>query len=110
VQVSKESSIAFKKPKPRSLKNFKSKRKMCALEKLPTELLEAVFFYCMNLSLPRASPIIGAKLSSERVYNWTIVNSFGPTWEEYGARTDPLGAENTLGDPKLQVRAHTITR
>lgn len=31
---------------------------------LPTELLETIFLYSMNISLPRASPLLGMKLSS----------------------------------------------
>ena len=37
------------------------------LEQLPTELLEAIFLYDLNLSLPQASPIIGSKLASKHV-------------------------------------------
>ena len=37
------------------------------LEKLPTELLETIFLYDLNLSLPQASPIIGSKLASKHV-------------------------------------------
>lgn len=37
------------------------------LEQLPTELLETIFFYHLNLSLPQASPIIGSKLASRHV-------------------------------------------
>ena len=37
------------------------------LEQLPTELLETIFLYNLNLSLPQASPIIGSKLASKHV-------------------------------------------
>ena len=37
------------------------------LEQLPTELLETIFLYHLNLSLPQASPIIGSKLASKHV-------------------------------------------
>jgi len=43
------------------MKNIKSKRKMSALEKLPTELLEKVFLFAMNIGLALASPVIGGK-------------------------------------------------
>ena len=59
------------------MKNIKSKRKMSRLEKLPTELLEKVFLYCFNLDLPRASPVIGGKLSSDHIYMRTMIKAFG---------------------------------
>lgn len=34
------------------------------IERLPTEILEIIFFYCLNLSLPRASLTLGRILSS----------------------------------------------
>lgn len=34
------------------------------IERLPVELLEIIFFSCLNVSLPQASPIIGNALSS----------------------------------------------
>ncbi|KAJ5053824.1 uncharacterized protein L3040_000115 [Drepanopeziza brunnea f. sp. 'multigermtubi'] len=72
--------------KQRTLKKIKSKRKMSPLEKLPTELLERVFRFCLNLELPRSSPIIGAKLSSSTILNWTVHASFGPCWEKWYGR------------------------
>lgn len=58
---------------------------MSNLEKLPTELLVEIFLYCMNIDLPRSSPVIGGKLTSELIYIRTVIEAFGPTWnEEYG--------------------------
>ena len=34
------------------------------IERLPTELLEHIFWDCLNLGLPRASPVIGSALAS----------------------------------------------
>lgn len=45
----------------------KDARFAAPLEQLPTELLEIIFFYNMNLSLPHASPVIGKKLASGHV-------------------------------------------
>jgi len=59
---------------------------MSLLEKLPTELLEKVFLYCMNLDLPRSSPVLAGKLSSEVVYLHTIAAAFSPTWDKWHAR------------------------
>jgi hypothetical protein len=76
---------------------------MSLLEKLPTELLERVFFYCMNLDLPRCSPVIGGRLSSEAIYTRTILATFEPTWEEYYTVRDGIPPA-VVGDSKLQVR------
>lgn len=37
------------------------------IERLPAEILEIIFFHCLNISLPQASPIIGHALASEHV-------------------------------------------
>ena len=42
------------------------------LEQLPTELLETIYLYNLNLSLPQASPIIGSKLASKHVKTQTL--------------------------------------
>jgi len=100
---------------------------MSHLEKLPTELLETVFLYCLNINLPRSSPIIGAKLSSKLIYTRTLLSAFGPTWDRYygmrriwsetNERPPLVGPENSEngdlvinvegqsepGDPTLQV-------
>ena len=77
---------------------------MSLLEKLPTELLVEIFLYSMNLDLPRSSPIIGAKLTSELVYTRTVVEAFGPTWEkEYGKyRACPLRSYAYLKDDYMR--------
>lgn len=54
---------------------------MSNLEKLPTELLLEIFLHSMNIDLPRSSPVIGGKLTSELVYTRTIIVAFGPTWD-----------------------------
>lgn len=40
---------------------------LASLERLPIELLEIIFFECLNLSLPRASLSIGKRLASNHV-------------------------------------------
>lgn len=54
---------------------------MSLLEKLPTELMVEVFIHSMNTDLPRSSPVIAGKLTSELVYIRTVIEAFGPTWE-----------------------------
>ncbi|PQE21249.1 actin cortical patch protein [Rutstroemia sp. NJR-2017a WRK4] len=81
--VATSASIISDAKKDRPLKHLKSRRKMSLLEKLPTELLETIFLYCLNLALPNCSPIIGGKLSSDATYTKTILAAFDPTWEAY---------------------------
>jgi len=44
-----------------------------ALERLPTELLESIFFLCLNISLPQASPVIGQALASKHVKSQLVL-------------------------------------
>jgi hypothetical protein len=81
-QLAKDSKASGAPAKLQLLKNIKSKGKMAALERLPTELLEKVFLFALNFELPRSSPIIAAKLSSQHMYTSAIINLFGPTWEK----------------------------
>jgi hypothetical protein len=77
---------------------------MSDLERLPVELLEKIFLFCMNLDLPRSSPVIGGKLSSEIIYSHTLINAFGPTWNESFVQTfRRFLDEDPAGDPLLQV-------
>ncbi len=46
------------------------------LERLPTELLESIFFLCLNISLPQASPIIGQALASTHVKSQLVLRVF----------------------------------
>ncbi|CAF9912110.1 MAG: hypothetical protein HETSPECPRED_000835 [Heterodermia speciosa] len=53
------------------------------LERLPTELLEIIFFECLNLSLPRASVSIGRRLASKHVKTKLYSDIFCQLdWEE----------------------------
>ncbi|KAF2689578.1 hypothetical protein K458DRAFT_358454 [Lentithecium fluviatile CBS 122367] len=75
--------------RPRTLKTSKlvrSKRKtvvaaMPTLRGLPQELLEMIFLYSMNPSLPRASPDLGRKLTSQAVTMEFVMRSFFHTVE-----------------------------
>ena len=42
--------------------------RLSPLEKLPVELLEHIFSKCLNVNLLRASPRLGTRLSTERMY------------------------------------------
>ncbi|PVH84895.1 hypothetical protein DL98DRAFT_60773 [Cadophora sp. DSE1049] len=89
---------SVKVPKIRTLKTLKSRRKMSLLEKLPTELLERVFQFCLNLDLPKASPVVAGKLSSVTVFNWTVMRVFGASWERGYARERVAGEKDLDGD------------
>ncbi|KAH6724978.1 hypothetical protein BKA61DRAFT_41039 [Leptodontidium sp. MPI-SDFR-AT-0119] len=94
IPTTQNSTQPLKDPKKRTLKTIKSKRKMSLLEKLPTELLERVFQFCLNLDLPKASPVISGKLSSSTVFNWTVMRIFGPSWERGYAREKVVGGKD----------------
>lgn len=90
---------ARERKRQRALKAMKAAQSRSNLEKLPTELLEEVFFYCMNLNLPRSSPVIGGKLSSQALYYRLTLIAFGPTWD----RQLEENASPEKADARLQV-------
>ncbi|KAL8790263.1 MAG: hypothetical protein Q9195_006421 [Heterodermia aff. obscurata] len=49
---------------------------LAPLERLPIELLEIIFFECLNLSLPRASASIGKRLASNHVKTKLYTEAF----------------------------------
>ena len=55
------------------------------LECLPTELLDTIFFLCLNFSLPQASLCLGRRLGSDHVkiklYSMTFHHSLSPSRE-----------------------------
>ena len=54
------------------------------LERLPIELLETIFFYCLNHSLPQASITIGKKLDSTHVKSQLVLRTLSsPNSFEY---------------------------
>ncbi|KAH6888103.1 hypothetical protein B0T10DRAFT_562520 [Thelonectria olida] len=61
----------------------RSTRSRATLDSLPTEVLEKIFLYSLNLSLPRAAPLIGAKLSSRVTLLRLFIWAFHDTWDQY---------------------------
>lgn len=53
---------------------------MSSFEKLPTEVLENIFLFSMNLGLPRSSPVLAGRLSSNYIYIQTIMRVFSKSW------------------------------
>ena len=69
-----------------------------ALGGLPQELLEMIFLYSMNTSLPRASSKLGRKLSSRAVTMKFVMHSFYHTVNH----TVKIREREIAGDPILQ--------
>ncbi len=53
-----------------------SPRPLSFLERLPTEIIELVFFGCLNVNIPRASPILASALSSFYVKSRLFFEAF----------------------------------
>ncbi|KAG6116392.1 hypothetical protein E4U14_000247 [Claviceps sp. LM454 group G7] len=74
-----------------------SSRSRPSLQTLPVELLESIFFHSMDLALPRASPLLGAKLSAKSTHQ-----CFGiPKHEIY--KSIRKGETELKGDEELQT-------
>lgn len=71
---------------------------MPTLQGLPQELLEIVFLYSMNISLPRASHDLGRKLSSRTVCLEFCVRAFFDTVEHKA----PIRTRKITSDPIFQ--------
>lgn len=51
------------------------------LECLPTELLEDIFVFSLNVNLARASPVLQRKLHSDVVKRRLALAAFHPAWK-----------------------------
>ncbi|KAG5970835.1 hypothetical protein E4U56_007229 [Claviceps arundinis] len=60
-----------------------SSRSRPSLQTLPVELLEIIFLCSMDLALPRASPLLGAKLSAKSTRLRAFMMGFHDTWDRY---------------------------
>lgn len=91
-----------------SLENRRRKRKikkakvttpaMPTLQGLPQEILEIIFLYSMNISLPRASPSLGQKLSSKTIIMEFTMRSFFHTVDHKAN----IRCRKVTSDPQLQ--------
>ncbi|KAG6245042.1 hypothetical protein E4U23_005696 [Claviceps purpurea] len=59
-----------------------SSRSRPSLQTLPGELLEIIFLFSMNLAVPRASPLLGAKLSAKSTRLRAFMMGFHDTWDQ----------------------------
>ncbi|PVH94078.1 hypothetical protein DM02DRAFT_603082 [Periconia macrospinosa] len=71
---------------------------MPTLQGLPVELLEMIFLHSMNISLPRASPALGRKLSSPTVSMEFVMRSFFHTVDHRTHYRD----RKVTSDPAIQ--------
>jgi hypothetical protein len=71
---------------------------MPTLQGLPQELLEMVFLYSMNISLPQCSPLLGLKLSSRAVCMDYTMRTFFHTVDHKTTHRD----RQKTSDPLLQ--------
>lgn len=55
------------------------------LESLPVEILEQIFLNSLNLNLPRASPVIAAAVSREKIYKILIILAL---WDDNSENPD----------------------
>ena len=75
------------------------------LDTLPSEILEKILLYSQNLSLPHASPIIGAKLSERATLIRLIIWAFHETWDQwFGVPTSTtlLHGPPVMGKPQTK--------
>jgi len=77
---------------------------LSSVEQLPTEILEQIFLYALNVSFARSSHIIGTKLSSQHTYYAFGQAIFGFFKDQYGNRYTTYDALTDIPD-NLLVKA-----
>ena len=81
---------------------------MASLEGLPQEILEMIFLYSMNMALPRASPRLGAALSSRHVtLAFTMEHFFHTVDYQLSMRMQSSDADTNLQSDILACRFFT---
>lgn len=94
----------------------KASRRHSPIENLPLEILEPILLYCRSFALPRASHLIGAKLSGKATLFKLFFAAFHDTWKQGFGKTSRGPAsfllegsdkmlselESFAGDPELQ--------
>lgn len=91
---------------PSSLRLLKkSATALSTLERLPVELLEKIFLSAHNVAFPRASPVLAAAVSTERVYRGLILLAF---WSDQAPAV--TGSASAAAPPCLSASAAKILR
>ena len=100
-----------------SLRASRLSRHRTVLESLPAELLESILLYSENLSLPRSSHLIGAKLSGRATLLRLFMMAFHDTWNQWfgipktqlhGPRPKQKEWASFDGDAVFQVRMESL--
>ena len=89
-------------------------RGRATLDSLPAEILESILLYSANLSLPRASHILGVKLSGKATLLRLFMWAFHETWDQWfgiptgrgrfiGPSVEGPSRNIVEGDPAFQV-------
>lgn len=77
----------FKRPDPSNVKAQPSKplrpRHRSTIEKLPTEILQRILLLSRELNFPRASLVIGYRLSPKSFLSEMVLQAFAPTWDNW---------------------------
>lgn len=69
--------------------------RLSTLESLPVELIERIFLYALNVNFPRASVVLNAAVSSERVYRVLVLLAF---WDDSAAGVNVGGVGGGNGE------------
>lgn len=78
------------------------------LERLPTEVLEMIFMHSLNLSLPRASPVLGGRLASDHMKTELFLLVFlseGSNLRHLDYLLAILGTEGSIGNLQSEIMA-----
>ncbi|MCJ1483171.1 hypothetical protein MMC06_003338 [Schaereria dolodes] len=74
----------------RKIEQRSNRKETSRLLLLPNELIQTIYLHCLEINMPRASPALGAALSSDVVFNLAILHAF---WN----RNATQSSEDTMG-------------
>lgn len=89
----------------RSIEDIKHTRQLrprMNLDRLPAETLENILLYSGSISLPRASPVIGAKLSSRVTLLRFFIWAFHDTWDQWFGIPATISLQGPLTKEHMQ--------
>lgn len=109
------SSTTSSVPRPskmqRSIEDIKHTRQLqprMNLDRLPAETLENILLYSGSISLPRASPIIGAKLSSRVTLLRFFIWAFHDTWDQWFGIPVGISLHGPLTEEHMQHSSNDV--
>lgn len=98
IQSNLEAEHRESQPRRRKINKKATTPAMPTLQGLPQELLEQIFLYSMNIALPRCSPSLGRRLSSQHIMLEFTMRSFFDTMDH---KTN-IRFRKSTADPRLQ--------